>query len=93
MEEGKVVDDLLAPVMEMASSGTITRESGEQRFVGKSAGAHSGEVAQPSESACAKHVDDWPDTAAGTDGFVGHLSVSSEADAEDVSEASHLEGF
>lgn len=33
------------------------------------------------------------DTAAAADGFVGYLSVGSEADAEDVAEAAHLEDF
>jgi hypothetical protein len=39
MDDGKAVDDVLAPVGEMASLRTIATETGEERLVGESTGA------------------------------------------------------
>jgi hypothetical protein len=60
MDEGEVVDDVLAPVGEVASLKAIATEA---EGLGVSIGTHSGEVTPPTESVGPKHASDRADTA------------------------------
>jgi hypothetical protein len=92
MDASEVVDDVLAPVGEMASLRAIVTETGEERLVGESIGAHSSEVAQPTESVGDEHVSDRADIATGSDGN-GWLRVPSRVANRIPAKAAHLEGF
>jgi hypothetical protein len=65
MDEGEVVNDVLG--------NDCHTETGEERLVGESIGAHSGEVTQQQESVDTQHVSDWADIATGLDGMNGYL--------------------
>jgi hypothetical protein len=64
-------------------------ETGEERLVGESIGAHSGEVTQPTESVGAKHVGDC--NKFGWNGWLP--SRAWQIGCDDVVKATHLEGF